>query len=192
MYKGKITEWNDERGFGFITASDSNLKAFVHASAFKNTHCRPQRNDKVRFDIEQDEEGRVNAVNASMVGLAGMPSKLIFAAIFLLCVTATVLLDKNNMWLAGAYWLMSIVTYILFALDKKAAKKGEWRTTEKRLLVSSFLCGWPGALFAQHITRHKTQKQPFKALLWIGIILNVTIYALLFTPFGQWLAANYL
>lgn len=44
--------------------------------------------------------------------------------------------------------------------------------------------GWPGALIAQNQLRHKSQKQPFKAILWMTIVLNCSAFIWLLTPEG--------
>ncbi|MCL1123806.1 DUF1294 domain-containing protein [Shewanella surugensis] len=75
------------------------------------------------------------------------------------------------------------MTFCAFAIDKSAAKKSQWRTKERTLHLLSLLCGWPGALIAQKLLRHKTQKQPFKKWLYLVIIINILImYTVLFTP----------
>ena len=42
-----------------------------------------------------------------------------------------------------AYLLMSLVAFIAYALDKRAARRGEWRTPESTLHALELLCGWP-------------------------------------------------
>ena len=70
------------------------------------------------------------------------------------------------------------------AVDKKAAQTGQWRTPENSLHMLSLFGGWPGALFAQNQLRHKSKKQPFKAILWFTIILNISAFLWTFTPSG--------
>ena len=66
--------------------------------------------------------------------------------------------------------LLSALTYALYAKDKRAARQELRRTPEQTLHWLALLGGWPGALLAQAQLRHKTQKQPFKTLLWLTII----------------------
>lgn len=78
----------------------------------------------------------------------------------------------------GGLLLLSALTYGLYAKDKRAARLELRRTPEQTLHWLSLLGGWPGALMAQAQLRHKTQKQPFKTLLWltiIGHLLAVTV-----------------
>ncbi|NOJ02910.1 DUF1294 domain-containing protein [Vibrio splendidus] len=83
------------------------------------------------------------------------------------------------------YIVMSLLTFALYAKDKRAAIKGQWRTKESTLHLFSLLGGWPGALLAQAKLRHKTQKQPFKAILWMSIFGNICGFAWALTAQGQ-------
>ncbi|MES9852422.1 MAG: cold shock domain-containing protein [Candidatus Thiodiazotropha sp. L084R] len=39
--KGKISSWNDDKGFGFIVPLDGGNRTFVHIKAFANRARRP-------------------------------------------------------------------------------------------------------------------------------------------------------
>jgi len=63
--------------------------------------------------------------------------------------------------------------------------------SERTLHLLSLACGWPGALLAQQLLRHKSAKQEFLRRFWACVVLNVLVFVLLFTPLlkliGQWL-----
>ncbi|EHZ2848437.1 cold shock domain-containing protein, partial [Vibrio vulnificus] len=40
--KGQIIEWNDEKGYGFISAIGGELKVFFHISSVTNRGYRPK------------------------------------------------------------------------------------------------------------------------------------------------------
>jgi cold shock CspA family protein len=40
-YQGKITNWKDDSGFGFITPITGGSQIFVHIKSFKNRKRRP-------------------------------------------------------------------------------------------------------------------------------------------------------
>ena len=110
------------------------------------------------------------------------PTSLLFCTAYcLLLSVALVLLDGPAILLA-VYAVMSLLTYLVYGFDKRAAQKGQSRISEKTLHFLSLFCGWPGALLAQHHLRHKTVKQPFKAVLWILILLNCSIVMWSFYP----------
>lgn len=105
------------------------------------------------------------------------PIALIFLAIVAL-VTVIGKTPKYTLWL---YFGASLITFLIYAKDKSAAKKGKWRTPEQTLHVYSLLCGWPGAILAQNWLRHKSQKKSFRVVFWITVLLNVGIFIWLHT-----------
>jgi uncharacterized membrane protein YsdA (DUF1294 family) len=70
---------------------------------------------------------------------------------------------------------LSVLTFLVYWWDKSAAQKGSWRTPETTLHILSLCGGWPGALIAQQVLRHKTQKQPFRLILWITVLVNTGV-----------------
>jgi uncharacterized membrane protein YsdA (DUF1294 family) len=74
------------------------------------------------------------------------------------------------------YLLMSVICFAAYALDKSAARRGERRTPESRLLLLGLLGGWPGAVLAQQWLRHKTVKQPFRSLFWLTVAVNLGLF----------------
>jgi uncharacterized membrane protein YsdA (DUF1294 family) len=61
---------------------------------------------------------------------------------------------------------------------------GAWRTAENRLHVLALLGGWPGALIAQQVLRHKSRKASFRFTFWVTVVLNCVALAWLFTAGG--------
>ena len=82
------------------------------------------------------------------------------------------------------YLVASLLTFIAYAIDKSAARKGGWRTQESTLHFLSLVGGWPGALVAQQVLRHKSSKQAFRSVFWVTVILNCAAFFWLFTPVG--------
>ena len=76
------------------------------------------------------------------------------------------------MTVIGFYALISAVSFILYAVDKSAAKRGALRISETTLHLSELFGGWPGALIAQRVFRHKTRKQPFQLIFWAAVAVN--------------------
>ena len=83
------------------------------------------------------------------------------------------------------YVSMSLVSFLLYGLDKWLAKKEAYRIPEKKLHLCNLLGGWPGALMAQQIFRHKTQKTSFRIVFWFSSGFNLLILILLFTALGE-------
>lgn len=75
--------------------------------------------------------------------------------------------------------VMSIITYCLYASDKKKARRGEWRVPEKTLLLFSFFGGAVGGLLAMYMVRHKTKHWYFPVINLLGIVWQVILMAYL-------------
>jgi len=59
---GILSQWNDERGFGFITPARGGPDVFVHISEFPRDGMRPQLGEKLTFEVETDGKGKERAV----------------------------------------------------------------------------------------------------------------------------------
>lgn len=71
--------------------------------------------------------------------------------------------------------LINIVTFILFAIDKKRAKKNQWRIPESQLLFFSLLGGSIGGIIAMKIVKHKTKKPKFTISMPLLLLINIFI-----------------
>jgi len=67
----------------------------------------------------------------------------------------------------GMYVAMSFVSFVTYARDKSAARRGRGRVRERSLHLIDLLGGWPGALVAQHVFRHKRRKPSFFLVTWL-------------------------
>lgn len=182
--QGKIVEWNDQKGYGFIAPINNEQHIFMHISALKNRSVRPELNDKVCFEVSRDTQKRLNATEVILINRKLLSFTVLLAYLYLLFVVAAAYFFNAPLWLIPAYLGLSVFTFLIYAWDKRAARKGAWRTSEKTLHLLSLFGGWPGALFAQNKLRHKSKKQPFKAILWIMITINCSAFVWLFTPSG--------
>ncbi|TFC24636.1 DUF1294 domain-containing protein [Cryobacterium sp. TMT1-3] len=86
------------------------------------------------------------------------------------------------LWALGLYLVASLICFGLYATDKRRARNGSWRVPERTLLFWGFLGGWPGAIVAQQVLRHKTQKTSFRTAFWITVVLNVGLFVALSSP----------
>jgi uncharacterized membrane protein YsdA (DUF1294 family)/cold shock CspA family protein len=191
--KGKITRWDDDKGFGFITPLSGGSDVFVHIKAFGNRNRRPEINDVVTYSVSKDNKGRTRAVDATLAGdklVKKAPRKtsmssVLFSLLFLGGVGFTVYM--RNLPITILYWYLvaSVVTFLVYVKDKSAAQKGNWRTQESTLLVLGLVGGWPGALIAQETLRHKSKKTSFKVVFAITVVLNGAALIWLHTAEGQ-------
>ena len=79
-------------------------------------------------------------------------------------------------WVVVPVWylVLSLVAYFAYAIDKSAAIRGDWRIRESTLHTFEVLGGWPGALAAQRILRHKNRKVSYRAMFNVMIVLNLS------------------
>jgi len=61
--EGKLTKWNDDRGFGFITPAQGGPEVFVHVSAFPRDGRRPMIGERLTYEIEAGRDGKQKAKN---------------------------------------------------------------------------------------------------------------------------------
>jgi cold shock CspA family protein len=73
-YQGRIIEWNDDRGFGFITRNGADDRVFVHISAFTAIARRPRLGDIVTYEQSQDERGRAQAKQVGFAASTAAPA----------------------------------------------------------------------------------------------------------------------
>jgi cold shock protein len=65
---GTVKFFNDSKGFGFIAPDDGGADAFVHITAVERAGMRSLvQNQKVSYDLEEDQRGKTKAVNLQPV-----------------------------------------------------------------------------------------------------------------------------
>ena len=81
--------------------------------------------------------------------------------------------------LVWAVWLViNLITFILYGVDKRRAKRGQWRIPEKTLLSGTWLLGGVGAWMAMRMFRHKTKHIAFQISAPMGAVLSVALMLL--------------
>ena len=119
----------------------------------------------------------MSAVPASRAGAGGIPLALATAALFFTLLVGLLVLDEVPVVLLAAYGLFSGVAFLMYGADKAAAAQGRWRTSESTLHTIALVGGWPGALVARRVFRHKTIKEPFRTIFWGTVIGNCVTLA---------------
>ncbi|PTO98360.1 DUF1294 domain-containing protein [Vibrio sp. 10N.286.48.B8] len=114
-----------------------------------------------------------------------LSSSIKIAITYLMLVAISVLFAESSKALLVWYLVIGLVTFFVYAKDKRAAINGNWRVPEKTLHIFSVAGGWLGALLAQDKLRHKTQKQPFRAIYWLTVAMNIAVFIWTLTPSGQ-------
>lgn len=194
-FSGIVKSWNDDRGFGFIEADQGGQEIFFHIKAFPPRAGRPQLQQKVAFEIELNNEGKMRARNIEVVRQArtrtsrrGDPpaqwgtTSLFAIPAFVLVYFIVAFVWRVPGWFAAVYVVASLVCLAAYASDKSAAVSGHWRTAERTLLLLGLAGGWPGALIAQQVLRHKSNKASFRSAFWSTVVLNVAGFVAVNSP----------
>jgi uncharacterized membrane protein YsdA (DUF1294 family)/cold shock CspA family protein len=193
--EGTIRSWNVERGFGFIAPVQGGQGIFVHIKAFSSRGTRPEVGQAVTFEVEPIPYGRTRARAVELMCTRGpaprQPARisslwraagyLAIPASVAIYLTATVLWQVPG-WVAALYAIASLVAFGLYVIDKSAAIANSWRVSESALLVVGLLGGWPGAIAAQQLLRHKSSKATFRSAFWGTVLLNVVGFLVAASP----------
>lgn len=199
--QGILRSWNDDKGFGFIRADNTDY--FVHISSVRGD-VRPKQGETVFFVAGKDNQGRLCAEHMRSTELSmdrpairrqPHPSKeskptshrqrrntpanlkrtlsLLIAVCTIPALGAWQAFEQSALlWPLLLYIGMSLFSFLQYWRDKKNAQNGEWRTPEKQLHTVELLGGWPGALLAQQLLRHKTQKGSYQTVFWLIVLIH--------------------
>ena len=198
--QGRLVEWFDDKGYGFIQPNDTNKqRVFLHIKDFARPGPRPIVGCALEYMVLLDGQGRFRAqqvtyLKASQTGqkpkakptppqkhsvmqLAGMAYFVALAVLVIAGLLSGLVLLLICLMNAASYWF--------YAQDKEAAQLGGRRVPEQTLHVLAFLGGWPAAWLAQQKLRHKTQKQPFRKVYFCTIALNLLLILWLISPLNS-------
>jgi cold shock CspA family protein len=96
---GKITAWNDEKAFGFISPSAGGKSLFFHITAFDHRNRRPKIYQLVRYTLSSDKRDRPCAVKVRLARVRHSQNNapvfrsisVLAAALFLITVSIAVI-----------------------------------------------------------------------------------------------------
>lgn len=184
---GKILEWNGARGFGYL--EHEGRRVFLHIRDFTERPRTPKPGDPVTFVLGADRQGRPCAQQAILLGAAGRIKATHFLMLVFLLLPGYAVFHHTGptgVGYAGAWVaVISIITYFIYAADKRRARQKAQREPENMLHLLELIGGWPGAFFAQRRLRHKSSKGTylFIFILIIGLHQFLAIDSLRGWPF---------
>lgn len=75
-------------------------------------------------------------------------------------------------------WLLvNLAVFLLYGVDKRRARKQQWRIPERTLLAGTWLLGGMGAWLGMRVFRHKTKHLAFQISAPIGAVFSATVMA---------------
>ena len=82
----------------------------------------------------------------------------------------------------GALWLLfaavNALVFAMYGADKRRARRGDWRISERTLLLGTWLLGGVGALLGMRVFRHKTKHTAFRVRAPVAAVLSLLLMAL--------------
>jgi len=182
-HRGRLKTWNYEKGFGFIAPDSGGRDVFLHIHALPKGSARPVAGDTVAYDLGFDEQQRPRAKRARLKGggfvWSGKSVALAVAGAFFAALALGIWRGRFAPALLIAYAVMSGLAFVVYAMDKARAQRGDRRIPEAVLHLLAIFCGWPGALVAQQWLRHKNRKLLFQAIFWIIVLAHIAFWILL-------------
>lgn len=183
-YLGRIVTWKAQEKYGFIQSPSHPNDIFFHINHSNHRDWLPQVGEIVRFEVGRDAQGRVCAMNVESQSPAPCiapprinPGDILLAILVLTAFIALLGLATLTVglpvWVIGWYVAASVVTLMLYVEDKQRARRGVRRIREKTLHRWELLGGWPGALIAQELVRHKVSKGSYTSVFWLIVGLHL-------------------
>lgn len=83
---------------------------------------------------------------------------------------------------ALVYLSLSLLTFAVYAWDKRAARLRQRRVRERTLHLLALAGGWPGAWLARQWLRHKSAKPSFAVCLFLSALIHLLLLATLIGP----------
>ena len=139
--KGKICDWKDDKGFGFIVSKNRSDKIFFHISDIKIKERRPKIGDFVDFDLIRDDRQRLKAKCVIIKGLSSRKNGLVnqsnvrpikrtildYAAIIILFLSIViggfVFYQTKNLNKLVPFGVIAVAVIIVFSRHKKPKEK---------------------------------------------------------------------
>ncbi len=168
-----IVEWDAQKGYGFLQVGEG--KVFLHRNEFAEFHKRPQIGDLIQFSVGLDAQGRTCAKKAAHYNDGGRITLKNGALLASLLVLPSIALFRGRLdlrWTVPYAVIISIISYNLYARDKRKARDNTRRISENKLHLSEALGGWPGAYVAQRRLRHKCSKLNYQIVFWLIVFAH--------------------
>lgn len=173
--KGKIIVWDRDQGCGYLEFEGRQV--FLEEKNFMERHKRPEVGDWICFDLGHEDQGEAYAVRATHLNDGGTLDAIDWVTVGALLLIPGAAVRRGfaegvGLSIGGYTVIASVLTYTLYWFDKRSARRGLGRTSEKILHFLEAAGGWPGAYLAQRHLRHKTRKVRYQVVFWLIVVVH--------------------
>ena len=74
--------------------------------------------------------------------------------------------------------VMNVVAFTLIGIDKRRARRGAWRISERALFMTTACFGGLGGVLGMKVFHHKTQHWYFRVFFPVLLVLQIAILAI--------------
>ncbi len=172
--QGYVTNFNKQKGFGFIRSDEVSKDIFVHISNIQDKESLVA-GQQVTFEAEETPKGL--AATQVIPGRKRLsPYKLYGFPAIIITIGITIFLIKYGCNALIAYIIsINLSTFIFYGYDKIIAGTSLLRVPEWILHGLAISGGSPIALISQKVFHHKTIKESFQIAYWIIVIIQLMI-----------------
>lgn len=189
---GRVSQWDAAKGLGFVRPEAGGERLLLRRADLTGRlrYREPLVGEAVRYlaivDARQRRAGRVVSLappparqpasrTRPRSGSGRGSQRLLVIPAFALLLGVLQLSAPLPRPVPLLYGALSTALFIIYGLDKWAARRGQARVAEASLHLIALLGGWPGALLGQQLFRHKTGKPAFLRLSWAMVALNLSL-----------------
>ncbi len=185
---GRLSIWKADQGYGFLQPEDDSGDVFVHVRDFIKEGRNIEIGQLYSFELALDPQGRRRAKHVRTLQAETAESPAINpverSVRYLVIIAFAILV--GSVWqvqpippaILYVYVIASALCFAGYGFDKQAALAGNWRISETVLILLGLVGGWPGAILAQEVFRHKTRKRSFRAVFWMSVSINILAFPL--------------
>ena len=112
-YKGQLTTWKDDRGFGFIKPDGGGKEIFLHISVLPRASRRPAVGDTILYEKVTEPDGKVRAAKASIECVTPSPRRTTSP---ISTARLTSRKPKQGIWLEASVGIAGLATVAVFAV----------------------------------------------------------------------------
>ena len=73
--------------------------------------------------------------------------------------------------------VMNVVAFTLMGIDKRRARRGAWRISERALFMTTACFGGLGGVLGMRVFHHKTQHWYFKVFFPVLLVVQIVLLA---------------